>query len=216
MKAISRLCTAIVPLLFTGFLSFAQVSVTRDPNEPSEDEFEPQALSLEWKVIEDFGYTLKGYPVGNMMDGNPATAWAGSLDYIEEDGTKVFDDSKVYGDGILGFKIEVRGSRVSYLTIIAGYAKSESTFRNNSIPTEIAVYDGRCGMNDGGEFIDALGRPAEPLAVGKLERSTEEQMVELCPCLEGTGLLWFVIRDVAQGARYNDLCISELAFFGRQ
>lgn len=199
MKTIAKLCTAIVPLLFTGFLSFAQTSV-----------------SLEWEVTEDCGYTLKGYPVSNMMDGNPATAWAGSLDYIEEDGTKVFDDSKVYGDGILGFKIKVKGSSVSCLTIIAGYAKSESTFRNNSIPTEIAVYDGRCNINDGGEFVDALGGPAEPLAVRKLERTTEEQMVELRPCLEGTGLLWLVIRDVAQGARYNDLCISELAFFGRQ
>ena len=216
MKTIAKLLAAASVLLVTGLQTAAQVKPQLDPNEPSEEEFEPQALSLEWAVTQDYGYTLKGYPVENMMDDNPATAWAGGLDYIDEDGARVFDESRVYGDGILGFKIKVKGSRISYFTIIAGYAKSTVAYRNNSVPVEIAIYDGRCRLNDGGEFIDRSGNPAAPIAVKKLEKTMEPQTVDLYPGIGDNDTLWFVILDVQQGAKYNDLCISELTFYGRK
>lgn len=171
-------------------------------------------VPLKWSVQEDHGYTIKNYPVTNMMDGNPATTWAGCLDVVNDDGSRSFDDSRVYGDGILGFKIKVYGSRVSHFAIIAGYAKSTAAFNNNSIPTQIAVYDGRCTVNDGGEFIDVDGNAAQALAVKDLDRTMKPQTVKLTPALEDTDTLWLVIYDVTQGARYNDLCISEITFFG--
>lgn len=215
MKIISKLIAATAIMVFCSLTSFAQVNQVVCDCEPTDEEFEYQALMLEWSVVEDYGYTLKGYPVTNMMDRNPATAWAGDLDAVDDDGKKYFDESKVYGDGLLGFKIKVKGSRVAYLEIIAGYAKSASTFRNNSAPTRIAIYDGKYSMNDGGEFVDSEGNCVEPLASRELKRTTDYQIVELDPALEGSDTLWFVIYDIERGTRYNDLCISELNFFGR-
>lgn len=173
-----------------------------------------QVLPLKWTVIEDYGYTIKGYPVENMMDGNPATAWAGSLDYVEEDGSKIFDDSRVYGDGVLGFKIKLKGEYLSSVAIVAGYAKSASTFQNNSVPTQIAIYDGRCQLNDGGEFVYGNGEAAKPVVTANLKRTMDPQILKLDPALESDSL-WFVILDVVQGAKYNDLCISDITFYGR-
>lgn len=173
-----------------------------------------QVQALKWSVAEDYGDTIKGYPVENMMDGNPATAWAGSLDYVEEDGTKTYDDSKIYGDVIYGFKIKVEGSFVNSLAIVAGYAKSSSTYHNNSVPTQIAIYDGRCRINDGGEFVAIDGEIAKPVANASLKRTMDPQLVKFTSALE-TDSLWFVILDVVQGAKYNDLCISDITFYGR-
>ncbi len=193
---------AITALLLSSLPSFSQVKGG-------------QALSLKWNVIDDYGYTIKGYPLSNMMDGNPATTWAGSLDYIEDDGSKTFDDSKVYGDIPLGFKIKVQGSKVRYLTITAGYAKSATAYRNNSVPTRIAVYDGRCRVNDGGEFIGEDGNRADPVVVKDLAKSMGSQIVDLGAGID-TDTLWFIILDVDRGVKYNDLCISDLAFYGQR
>lgn len=202
MKTRVIIFAAVSALLLFSLPSFSQVKGN-------------QAISLKWSVIEDCGYTIKGYPVSNMMDGNPATTWAGCLDYVEEDGTKIFDDSLVYGDIPLGFKIKVQGSKVRYLTITAGYAKSSTAFRNNSAPTSIAIYDGRCRINDGGEFIDKDGNQAEPVVVKDLVRSMGSQIVDLGAGID-TDTLWLIILDIDRGTKYNDLCISEIAFYGQR
>lgn len=209
MKNSSKLIAVASILLVSCLPSSAQMTQKRAANQSA-------PTSLEWAVTEDYGYTLKGYPIENMMDGKATTTWAGSLDSVDDDGTKYFDDSKVYGDGLLGFKIEVKGQQVNYLTIIAGYAKSSTAFNNNSAPTQIAIYDGRYEMNDGGEFVDSEGNPVEPIATQNLKRTMQPQRVDFNLDLDGAGTLWFAIYDVEQGAKYNDLCISELAFYGRK
>lgn len=171
-----------------------------------------QSKSLKWSVEYDYGYTIKEYPVENMMDGNPATTWAGCLDDVTDEGVKYFDSSRVYGDGILGFKIKVEGKRIDYLTIIAGYAKSAAAFRNNSVPTKIIVFDGNAHVNDGGEFVTEDHELAKPIVKKELKRTMEPQTVDLS--LDSDSI-WLILADVARGAKYNDLCISELSFFGR-
>jgi|GEM_PF-3936757 hypothetical protein len=196
MKNIKTLFATAFLLLVCNFSSFAQ----------------PQALK--WSVVEDYAFTIKGYPIENMMDGNPATTWAGCLDGENDDGTKYYDDSLIYGDGLLGFKIKVEGQKIEYFTIIAGYAKSETTYKNNSIPISIVVYDGRAHANDGGELVFNNGKYAKTIISIDLKRTMEPQTVNLPFSLEKTSTIWFLIDDVVQGAKYNDLCISELSFYG--
>lgn len=196
MKTIARIIASASLMLLCSLPSFAQ------------------AQPLKWSVVEDYAFTIKGYPVENMMDGDPTTAWAGCLDGVDDDGTKYYDDSLIYGDCIYGFKIKVEGQKIDYFTITTGYAKSATTFKNNSIPISIVVYDGRAHANDGGEMVFNNGNYAKTIVCANLKRTMEPQTIELPFTLDKTSTIWFLFDDVIQGAKYNDLCISELAFFG--
>lgn len=193
-------------------LTFCVLAYAQETDEPQN----PRAsVKLPWSVIQDWASTMKGYPISNMMDGDPATAWAGDLTVTYEDGTKELDGAMLWGDSFYGFKIKVEGESLDYLRIINGYAKSKSTFVNNSRPASFVIFDGRCEKNDGGEMIGVDGELSEPMLVVDFEDTSEPQIIKFNEGFEGVTTIWLCISDVYEGAKYYDNCISELEFYGK-
>lgn len=193
---------AVLALLASGTPLHAQ----------EEGGFPMSCVKLDWTVTEDFAATIKGYPIENMKDGDPATAWAGDLTVTDEDGKKYYDEGIIYGDGMYGFKISIKEGSVKYIRIIPGYAKSKDAFKNNSRPIEIIIFDGKCWRNDGGEFMIG-NESAAPIGVAHLHDAPEPQIINLPRAEEATSI-WFCISDVVTGSKYYDNCISELEFYG--
>lgn len=51
--------------------------------------------------------------------------------------------------------------------------------------------------------------------VKDLVRSMGSQIVDPGAGID-TDTLWFIILDIDRGTKYNDLCISEIAFYGQR
>ncbi len=154
-------------------------------------------------------YTLKPqagntYYAKNLVDGNPNTAWAMTLK------ESVYECDALYGPTIT---FTLKCKRLSHIVIRNGYGKSATAYKNNSRVRHIYVQpqtDLTYGLEGEGYIIDAeLKDTSAPQTIyaqnNKYNNNFRE--VQLIFPTESDGGFY-------RGAKWNDLCISEIEFWG--
>ena len=138
------------------------------------------------------GYT---YEASHLVDGDPSTIWAIHLDE---------DLGDYYGPS---FRIE--SGRLAYIIIRNGYGRSITSFRNNTRAAEVTVCDE--GVGEGGYDITTV----------RLQDTNDPQKIVIPTSytdnVEYVKLSFGNPADGSKfyrGAKWNDLCISEVEFWG--
>ena len=136
-----------------------------------------------------------GYPRTNLIDLNLKTAWVGKIgSYIDFSFSEDY-----YLDGFL---------------IVNGYRKSAEAYRNNSRVKKLKIE----AQNEEGEFyvVDTLhfeDRPYQPVFFENLFVTADSY--DLFECNLGYNKLRLTIEEVYPGLIYEDTCISEIIWLGR-
>lgn len=142
------------------------------------------------------------YSPSNMLDGNIATAWAINLD------SAIYDCDALYGP-----YFEVPCKKLSHIIIRNGYAKSASAYINNARASYIYF---EVETNDGWEDLgDCCGE-----GFGVNLKDTPDPQRLNAPLNESwnnnikTIQMVFPFGNFIKGTKWNDLCISEIEFWG--
>jgi hypothetical protein len=134
------------------------------------------------------------YGPENMLDGNIATAWAVNLD------SAIYDSDRLYGP-----YFEVPCKKLSHIVIRNGYAKSASAYSNNSRASHIFF---EVETNDGLEDFGAkLNDTPDPQ---RLDAPLNESWNNNITTIQ----MGFPCGSFIKGAKWNDLCITEIEFWG--
>ena len=179
--------------------------VTDLPMQQLEDDADnsPEKLPIEnveyLKNVDDQGGNT--YMPSNMLDGDPATAWAVNLDNAS------YDSDKLYGP-----VFTLNCSRLSHIIIRNGYAKSQDAYKNNARALHIIF----CNAEMVGDEDEATSY----LYDGMLEDTYDaNQILEIASNASGNHninkiQMIFPKDGIRYGAKWNDLCISEIEFYG--
>lgn len=134
------------------------------------------------------------YEAWNMFDGNIATVWAVNLDKA------IYDCDALYGPYML-----VPCKKLSHVVIRNGYGKSASAYINNSrasqIYFEVETSDGLEGFGASLKDTPDAQRINAPLNASWNNNISTIQIT-------------FPYGSFIRGAKWNDLCISEIEFWG--
>lgn len=150
----------------------------------------------------NYDYSLKPqagntYDASNMCDGDNTTVWAVNLD-----NPNIYDCDQLYGPI---FKVNCK--ELSHIIIRNGYGKNENSYINNSRLARIRL------INFDNEKI---------IVEEKLKDISTPQTIEIPANAEGNNnisQIWLVIDTetnggIYKGVKWNDLCISEIEFWG--
>lgn len=133
------------------------------------------------------------YSVANLVDENIKTAWVEG-----KEGSGIGEWVKInFGDifaNISGYNF-TEGRDINSINIINGYAKNETIYYANNRVKKLEI-----SFNDGTSFVTELK-----------DGILEQQKIEL-PEPKKVSSVKFTILDVYQGSKYDDTCISEIAF----
>lgn len=141
------------------------------------------------------------YVPSNMLDGDPATAWAVNLDNAS------YDSDKLYGP-----VFTLNCSKLSHIIIRNGYAKSQDAYKNNARALHIIF----CNA----EMVEDEDEATSYLYDGMLEDTYDaNQILEIASnasCNQNINKIQMIFpKDgIRYGAKWNDLCISEIEFYG--
>lgn len=133
------------------------------------------------------------YEPRNMCDGNPSTTWAvGLYNY------------NPYVDGFWGPIFTVKCKKLSHIIIRNGYCKDNNSYKNNARTTGIS-------------FLNFKNQ--DVLYEGPLKDTSKPQRLDVSSDSEGNNNLEqvgisFFDYDFIPGEKWNDLCISEVEFWG--
>ena len=126
------------------------------------------------------------YNPKNIADGDSTTTWA----------------IPFKGKGSVILDLHVKSKGIENIEIYNGYGKSEKRFKQNSRAKEISIYSDK---------ID----PSKLLWRGDLKDTMGFQQVPLTSFPKETSHIFIRIHSVYLGTTWNDLCISEVKFFGK-
>lgn len=127
------------------------------------------------------------YNPTNLIDGDSTTTWA--LPF------------KGNGSVILDFHVRSKG--LKGIEIYNGYGKSEKRFNQNSRAKEVSVYSDKVASS-------------KLLWKGDLKDTMGFQTIPLTSFPKETSHIYIRIHSVYLGDSWNDLCISEVKFFGEK
>ena len=144
------------------------------------------------------------YEAKNLIDGKSQTAWAVSLDKAG------FDEDKLYGP-----IFTINCKKLTHIIIQNGYGKSADAFQNNTRAAKIQFMKLADEDNEEGEFDTVLFE-------GPLADTSEPQILEIpLDMKENNDIkqVWMIFGTPQNGGFYkgkkwNDLCISEVEFWG--
>ena len=143
------------------------------------------------------------YEAKNLCDGDSTTAWAVNLD-----NKSIYDCDMLYGP-----MFTINCKKLSHIIIRNGYCKNDDSFKNNTRAAKIVFY---------GLVYDGEDSREEVLFDGSLRDKPTPQRLEIPLDLDGNN----DIRQIGMnfytqlnggfyaGAKWNDLCISEVEFWG--
>lgn len=155
------------------------------------------------------------YAVKNMMDGDPSTAWC--------EGKK--------GDGVgESFTIQVEQKPDEHychpegIVIVPGYAKSEKVYLENGRINKLRMED----CEDPSSYVELAVKPEDDYSQSAIFINTHFGTFIPAEHVEAKGGAWadekgdnfkapssclrFIINEALPGKRFNDTCISEVAF----
>ena len=189
----------LVLLVVLWFVVFKTGTDTNAPTSPAQSI--PELLKV---VNVEYDNSLaaqtgNSYEARNLCDGFSTTAWAISLEGA------VFDKDMLYGP-----TFTVRCKKLSHIIIHNGYGKNESSYKNNTRAARIVFYT---HDEQGNEHI---------LFDGFLKDTPSPQRLEVASDMEGDsdikriGMKFYTQRDGGfyTGEKWNDLCVSEVEFWG--
>jgi len=143
------------------------------------------------------------YEANNLCDGDSTTAWAVNLD-----NESIYDSDMLYGP-----LFTVSCFKLSHIVIRNGYCKNEETFKNNTRAAKVVFYS----------YVEnSEGDDERILFDGSLRDKSTPQRLEIPFELEGNynikqiGMNFNTQRNGGYyaGEKWNDLCISEVEFWG--
>ena len=154
------------------------------------------------------------YHPRNMIDGNSATAWAAKLSQIDD----------YYDNGIIqGPVFELASpAKITGVELQNGYCKNSTSFKNNTRASKVTIYryhpefDGEYGEDQEAGFINK----EDIIYEGPIRDSMEMQYFPVSASFDNSqptravGLL-FHDGNFHRGAKWNDLCLSEIKIYGR-
>ena len=190
-KVILRATTAVILAIVLMF-SYGEVSAQRAPVK-----LKVAHASFDESLAPQGGNT---YGVWNMLDGNIATTWAVSL-----------NNRSIYGghgspSWIWGPYFEVPCKKLSHIIIRNGYGKSASAYINNSRVSYI--YFEIQNNEDLGGFSTRLKDTPDPQRIDfPLNASWNNNIGAIQISFDSNG-------GIIRGAKWNDLCITEIEFWG--
>jgi len=150
-----------------------------------------------WLVETDEDYLSTQYPLANMLDGNPQTAWVFNKKFSYK---PLPGDAYRHGQGTVLRLCTDDGREVAIdgIGIMNGYAKSAETYRKNNRIREITVDT----------------RDANPDGKGVTTLQLEETPALQKFALPSTSTAYISIKFTAvDPGPADDLCISELVFY---
>lgn len=138
------------------------------------------------------------YEPFNMLDGNLRTAWAISLDKASYEGGRLY-----------GPTFTVRCKKLSHIVLCNGYAKNDASYKNNSRAAHIIFcnVDNMSGVDDESSLLyeGILKDTPEPQTLSINEKANKNiKQIQMI----------FPVDGLRRGAKWNDLCISEVEFWG--
>lgn len=150
------------------------------------------------------------YYAKNLLDGNSGTCWAVRL-----------DDDDVYdylADALLGPTFTVECKKLAYIVIRNGYCKSERAYRNNTRAAKISFIN----QEYWGDDVTNWDWDGEALLYqGRLQDTMEPQRLDIPEnksCNNDVRRIQMIFdgdyNSYYHGAKWNDLCISEVEFWG--
>lgn len=151
-----------------------------------------------WDNVKDQGSNT--YGPNNMLDGNPSTAWAVNLEKASYDGDKLY-----------GPIFTLRCKKLSHIVINNGYAKSDEAYKNNARASHIIF----CNADN----VSDEDEQASYLFEGILKDTPDKQTLNIDPNLSCNNdikkiQLIISIDGLRHGTKWNDLCVSEIEFWG--
>ncbi len=168
-------------------------------------DYDPPRVSwMGWSV----GYEYHGGPyslpahryfIGNMLDGDPATAWmvGGTLIYDERLQKEVPDFTETVIPEL--FIVLPKVTKIDGVRIMPGYNKSPEVFKRHHRILGLTLYSDK--------EQSAYAYIEEPFVTGKLKDEMGWQEIHFAPRTMGT--LKLRVSDWAKGTD-NDFCISEI------
>lgn len=174
-------------------------NVTRANSEPHRSKrLNVTGASYEWTLAPQGGNSY--YP-RNMFDGNRNTAWAASIGKMPVD-----------ADCYYGPTFNITADRIDRIVLTNGYAKSNKAFRDNARASYIIIarFDYE---ND--DYIDERNI----LYSGPLKDTSSPQTLPISPSYRHVKgkqkyQICFSPGSFYHGDRWDDLCISEIEFYG--
>lgn len=142
------------------------------------------------------------YYARNMFDGNKNTAWAAHFDQLGWD----YDHANVA-------TFDISANSIDKIVITNGYAKNSTAYYNNSRPTYIII--------SRSEYDSQLEEPRSAvLYEGRLSDTSAPQTLQVAPGYrhkpgKQNYSIEIVSTDINYGKKWNDVCISEVEFFGK-
>ena len=139
------------------------------------------------------------YEARNLCDGFSTTAWAISLEKA------VFEN-----DMLNGPVFTIRGKKLSHIVIHNGYGKNETSFKNNTRAARIVFYS--CDKQ-GKEHVLYDGFLKDEPTPQRLEITSDK---EEDSGIKRIGMKFYTQREGGfyVGEKWNDLCVSEVEFWG--
>lgn len=142
------------------------------------------------------------YEAKNLCDGDSTTAWAINLDKA------IYDDDMLYGP-----MFTVNCKKLSHIIMRNGYCKNADAFKNNTRAAKVVFYS---------YVEDAEGNDERILYDGSLKDKPTPQRLEIPLDKEGNdnikqiGMIFNTQFNGGYyaGEKWNDLCISEVEFWG--
>ncbi len=184
---------------------------TRHPVEDQNSDFEtnhndyeevdqPQPHKLSVSVKPTLHLKSQGsnsYEASNLIDGDPATAWAISL-----------TDGGVDADVIDLLEFDVNADKIDCVVITNGYAKNKASYENNARGRTVLI--SRVPWE---EVTDS-----DIIYYGPLKDAMHPQQLRVSEKYDNsrpTPQVYVMFEsDYYSGAKYTDFCISEIEFYG--
>ena len=139
------------------------------------------------------------YEAINLCDGDLSTVWA-----VDLNNPTIYECDQLYGP-----TVKINCKKLSHIVVWNGYGKNETSFKNNSRAARIRFL---CYDENDNENI---------LVEGELKDVSSPQTIKI-PDIAGNNditELWIVFDTeinggIYKGNKWNDLCISEIEFWG--
>lgn len=152
------------------------------------------------KIISSLDYLSASqgntYSPMNMFDGDKSTCWA----------HRIKNDSEINGDKPFGLNLQMNYSRIDKIVIYNGYSKNQSVYQNNSRPKRI--YFANKVPKDSDDYTCRF------LTYDLQDKMQPQTLIVLNSTLEKSSCLFLGIEEIYKGAKWNDLCISEIEIWG--
>lgn len=139
------------------------------------------------------------YEARNLCDGFSTTAWAISLE------NAVYDNDMLYGP-----TFTIKCKELSHIIIRNGYGKNETSYKNNTRAARVVFYS--CD-EQGKEHILYDGFLKDTPSPQRLEIASEKKENDE---IKRIGMKFYAQRHGGfyTGEKWNDLCVSEVEFWG--